>query len=170
MSTFLIEQGYGVKEDVSVKPQNKHDISELLLYLVFFMKCFAPFFFHLHLFASPFRFIDDGILWELQALVWRKEWELWCQASRAVDSGSGWRIHCCCHPPPVSLRDSLSKAWKYEWVFSISIYLFFISMSLLLHDITTEKFGVFTFFYFLFLRLKAAYIGSKHSKNNTVNV
>lgn len=35
MSTFLIEQGYAVKEDVSVKLQTEHDISELLLFLVF---------------------------------------------------------------------------------------------------------------------------------------
>lgn len=63
MSTFLIEQGYGVKVDDSVKPQTEHNISELLIYLLFFTKSFTPFFvFHLYLFASSFRFIDDGIL------------------------------------------------------------------------------------------------------------
>uniref|UniRef100_A0A671MIR4 Tudor domain-containing protein 1-like n=1 Tax=Sinocyclocheilus anshuiensis TaxID=1608454 RepID=A0A671MIR4_9TELE len=30
MSTFLIEQGYAVKEDVSVKPQTEHDINSLM--------------------------------------------------------------------------------------------------------------------------------------------
>ncbi|XP_058650090.1 tudor domain-containing protein 1 isoform X2 [Onychostoma macrolepis] len=30
MSTFLIEQGYGVKEEVSVKPQTEHDINSLM--------------------------------------------------------------------------------------------------------------------------------------------
>ncbi len=33
MSTFLIEQGYGVKEDDSVKPQTEHNISELLFFI-----------------------------------------------------------------------------------------------------------------------------------------
>lgn len=48
MSTFLIEQGYAINDDVPVKPQTEHSISELLLYLFlllfFFMKWFTPFF------------------------------------------------------------------------------------------------------------------------------
>ncbi len=50
MSTFLIEQGYGVKEDDSVKPQAEHNISELL----FLSSLFHEMFHSILCFSSPF--------------------------------------------------------------------------------------------------------------------